>query len=275
MRSLTIGFRARGGFSGATGPCTEQRTVRVGAKSNPFGRAASADPAEPFTLALDATGFACSVVVATGKNVLARERLATRHGQAERLLLMIDDAIRRAGLLPSAIDLIGVVVGPGSYTGIRVSLSAARGIALATKAQLIGVTGFEATAANLVPSVITNGSFLLIALESRREDLFIQIFDRTGGPLLRARAVRPALLSATLSDAIGEAPLLVAGDAAERALSALALRPDTTAIESSAPDAVGLLRAVLTHWRAGERGGKPLPLYLRAPDVTLPTVAKA
>jgi tRNA threonylcarbamoyladenosine biosynthesis protein TsaB len=188
---------------------------------------------------------------------------------------MIDDAIISAGLLPSAIDLIGVVVGPGSFTGIRVSLSAARGIAFATQAQLIGVTGFEAIAADLVPSVITNGSFLLIALESRREDLFIQIFDRTGGPLLKAKTVRPALLSATLNDAVGEAPLVVAGDAAERALSALAPRPHTTAIEASAPDVVGLLRAVLTRWRAGERRGKPRPVYLRTPDVTLPTVAKA
>ena len=246
----------------------------LGPRVTPFGRAASADPAEPFTLALDATGFACSVVVATGENVLARERLATRHGQAERLLLMIDDSIRRAGLLPSAIDLIGVVVGPGSFTGIRVSLSAARGIALAIQAQLIGLTGFEAIVVDLVPSVITNGSFLLIALESRREDLFIQIFDSTGGPLLKARAITPALLSATLSDVIGEAPLLVAGDAAERVLSALSPRPNTIAIEAYAPDATGLLRAVLTRWRAGERGGKPLPLYLRAPDVTLPTVAK-
>ena len=188
---------------------------------------------------------------------------------------MIDDAIRRAGLLPSAIDLIGVVVGPGSFTGIRVSLSAARGIALASQAQLIGVTGFEAIAADVVPSGVTNGSFLLIALESRREDLFIQIFDRTGGPLLEARAVRPALLNTTLSEAIGEAPLLVAGDAAGRALSALSPRPNTTAIKASAPDVPGLLWAVLTRWRAGERGGRPLPLYLRAPDVTLPTVAKA
>jgi len=266
LRSLTIGFiRARGGFSGATGQRTEQRTVQVGPRVTP----------EPFTLTLDATGFGCSVVVARGANVLARNRLATRHGQAERLLPMIDDAIRRAGLLPSAIDLIGVVVGPGSFTGIRVSLSAARGIALATQAQLIGVTGFEAVAADLVPSGVTNGSFLLIAIESRREDLFIQIFDHTGGPLLKARAVRPALLDATLSEAIGEAPLLVAGDAAERALSALLPRHNTTAIEASAPDAAGLLRAVLTRWRVDERGGKPLPLYLRAPDVTLPTVAKA
>jgi tRNA threonylcarbamoyladenosine biosynthesis protein TsaB len=185
---------------------------------------------------------------------------------------MIDDAVRRASLLPSAIDLIGTTVGPGSFTGIRVSLSAARGIALATRAQLIGVTGFEAVATDLVPPVNTNGSFLLIALESRREDLFIQIFNPAGRPLLEARAVMPALLSAMLSDAIGDAPVLVAGDAAERALSALSQRPGAIALEPSAPDATGVLRAVVARWRAGKRNGEPpLPLYLRAPDVTMLT----
>ena len=184
---------------------------------------------------------------------------------------MIDDAIRRASLVPSAIDLIGTTVGPGSFTGIRVSLSAARGIALATRAQLIGVTGFEAVAANLVPAIDTSGSFLLIALESRREDLFIQIFNPAGRPMLEARAVMPVLLGAALGDAIGEAPVLVAGDAAERALSALSQRPGTIALESSAPDAAGVLRVVVRRWRAGERSSDSLPIYLRAPDVTLPT----
>jgi tRNA threonylcarbamoyladenosine biosynthesis protein TsaB len=210
------------------------------------------------------------VVVAAGETVLAQDRLATRYGQAERLLPMIDDAFRRAGLLPSAIDLIGATVGPGSFTGIRVSLSAARGIALATRAQLFGVTGFEAVAAGLAPLVSRNGCSLLIALESRREDLFIQIFDSAGAALLEPKAVNPALLSVALSERIGEAPVFVAGDAAERAVRALVRRPATTALEASAPDAAGVLRAVLTRWRGGERGGETLPLYLRAPDVTLP-----
>jgi tRNA threonylcarbamoyladenosine biosynthesis protein TsaB len=244
---------------------------RAGPRVTPQGRNTSVDRAEPLVLALDATGSACSVVVAAGETVLARDRLATRHGQAERLLPMIDDAFRRASLLPSAIDLIGTTVGPGSFTGIRVSLSAARGIALATGAQLLGVTGFEAVAANLVPPSNTNGSFLLIALESRREDLFVQIFNPAGIPLLEPRGVTPALLSAMLGDAVGDAPILVAGDAAERALSALSQRPGTIGLESSAPDAAGVLRVVVTRWRAGKLGGEPVPLYLRAPDVTLLT----
>jgi tRNA threonylcarbamoyladenosine biosynthesis protein TsaB len=227
--------------------------------------------AEPLVLAFDATGFACSVAVAAGETVLARDRLATRYGQAERLLPMIDDVIRRASLLPSAIDLIGTTVGPGSFTGIRVSLSAARGIALATRARLIGVSGFEAVAANLARPIARTPGYLLIALESRREDFYIQIFDRAGGSLSEPRTVMPALLGAVLDESIGEAPVFVAGDAAERAAGALSRRPGTTVIGASAPDAGGVLRAVRRRWRAGERGGKPLPLYLRAPDVTLPT----
>ena len=184
---------------------------------------------------------------------------------------MIDDAIRRSSLLPSAIDLIGLTVGPGSFTGIRVSLSAARGIALATQARLIGVSGFEAVAANLARPVGSTPGYLLIALESRREDLYIQIFDRAGGAPSEPRAVMPALLGAVLDESIGEAPVFIAGDAAERAASALSRRPGMAVIEASAPDAAGVLRAVRRRWRAGERGGKLLPLYLRAPDVTLPT----
>ena len=227
--------------------------------------------AEPLALAFDATGFACSVAVAAGETILVRDRLATRYGQAERLLPMIDDAFRRASLPPAAIDLIGATVGPGSFTGIRVSLSAAQGIALATRARLIGVSGFEAVVANLARSVGKSPGYFLVALESRRKDLYIQIFDYAGGPLLEPRAVMPALLGAALDESIGEAPVFIAGDAAERAANALSRRPGTTVIEASAPDAAGVLRAILRRWRAGERGGRPLPLYLRAPDVTLPT----
>lgn len=239
-------------------------------KVTPGSKGAAGDPAGPFVLALNSTGLAGSVVVAAGDTVLTQDRLATRYGHAERLLPMIDAAVRRARLSPSALDLIGVTVGPGSFTGIRVALSAARGIALATQARLIGVTSFEAVAADLAPQARTNDCFLLVALESRREDLYIQLFDRARGALLEPRAVMPALLSATLSESIGAAPVLVAGDAAERALSALSPRPSTTAIEASAPDAAGVWRAALRRWRLGERGGKPLPLYLRAPDVTFP-----
>ena len=226
--------------------------------------------AEPVVLALDSTGLACSAVVAAGARVLAQGRLATLHGQAERLLPIIDMAMRRAGLSPSALEIIGVTVGPGSFTGIRVALSAAYGISLATQARLIGVTSFEAVAAELA-SPVGNDSYILIALESRREELFVQLFDRVGVPLVEPRAMLPDFLSIALDRWIGAAPVAIAGDAAGRAASALATRVGTTVLENSAPDAAGVLRVALRRWRADERAGKPVPLYLRSPDVTLPS----
>jgi tRNA threonylcarbamoyladenosine biosynthesis protein TsaB len=229
----------------------------------------------PIVLALDSAGLGCSAVVAAGETVLGAERFTIEHGQAERLLPMVDTVMRQAGLSASDLDIIGTTIGPGSFTGIRVGLATARGIALATRAALIGVTGFEAVAANLVASAHDRGGgFLLIALESRREDLYIQLFDYTHTPLGNPMAVIPAALDETLCSIIGPAPLLVAGDAAQRAASILARRPDTIVAQGSAPDAAGVLRAVLHRRRPGERAAQPLPLYLRPPDVTISTVCR-
>jgi len=238
----------------------------------------TASSGEPIVLALDSAGSGCSVVVATGETVLAAERCTTAHGQAERLLLMADAVVRKSGLSTLALDIVGTTIGPGSFTGIRVGLAAARGIALATGARSVGVTGFEAVAAGLAPRADERGTgFLLVALESRREDLYIQLFDYAHRPLGEPTAVMPAALAKALRGLIGEAPLLVAGDAAQRAANMLLPRSGTIVVEGSGPDAAGVLRAVLQRARGGEGLAKPLPLYLHvplylhAPDVTVST----
>src|SRR5258708_19583473 len=98
----------------------------------------------PVILAIDSAGLACSVVVAVGDTILSTERVETRHSQAEALMPMVDAAMRKAGLPPAALDLVAATVGPGSFTGIRVGLAAARGIALATGAHLAGATPSDA-----------------------------------------------------------------------------------------------------------------------------------
>ncbi|HMD63649.1 MAG TPA: tRNA (adenosine(37)-N6)-threonylcarbamoyltransferase complex dimerization subunit type 1 TsaB [Stellaceae bacterium] len=220
-------------------------------------------------LALDSAGSACSVAVGLGKRVLADERIDTMHGQAEALLPLVDRAMRKAGQVPAALDLVAVTVGPGSFTGIRVGLAAARGIALATGARLIGVTSFDAVAVEAARSDCSDGRFLLIALESRREDLYVQFFDLHGDPLCEPAAIMPSALGDAVDGTIGRIPLLIAGDAAQRAGAPLARRQDTRILKDSAPGAVGVLRAGLRRLRLG----KPTttrPLYLRPPDVTLP-----
>jgi tRNA threonylcarbamoyladenosine biosynthesis protein TsaB len=232
----------------------------------------------PVILAIDSAGLACSAVVAVGDTILSAERVETRHSQAEALMPMVDAAMRRAGLPPAALDLVAATVGPGSFTGIRVGLAAARGIALATDAQLVGVSSFEAVAAGLAqglaPPDCGDVQFLLIALESRREDLYVQLFAIPWNPVGPPASMMPAALGEAVNAAVGSAPLLIAGDAAQRAALVLSNCADTIIVEDSAPDAVGVLRAGLRRWRSGAVDA-PRPLYLRPPDVTLPSSRRA
>jgi tRNA threonylcarbamoyladenosine biosynthesis protein TsaB len=177
--------------------------------------------------------------------------------------------MRMAGQVPAALDLVVATVGPGSFTGIRAGLAAAHGIALATGARLLGVTSFDAVAVRAATSDCSETRFLLVALESRRVDLYIQFFDPHGKALREPAAIMPASFRGAVAATIGAKPLLVAGDAAQRAAAALAQRPATAVLEGSAPGAVGTLGAGLRLLRLGRAPKAPRPLYLRFPDVTL------
>ena len=118
------------------------------------------------------------------------------------------------------------------------------------------------------------GRYLLIALESRREDLYVQFFDPHGDALCEPAAIMPFMFREAVAAAIGANPLLVAGDAAQRAAPALTQRPGTAVLEDSAPGAVGTLRAGLRLLRLGSATDAPRPLYLRPPDVTLAEISQ-
>jgi tRNA threonylcarbamoyladenosine biosynthesis protein TsaB len=189
------------------------------------------------------------------------------HGQAEALLPMVESAMGAARLAASALDLITVTTGPGSFTGIRVGLAAAKGIALGLGAPLFGVTSFEAGAAACEADPV--GRFLLVALDSRRADLYIQLFDPARHALGPPAAVLPEALTEIVTAAAGSRPLAVTGDAAARAVAALDVRDCASLVTDGESPAVGAVRAALGLWRRGERGGPARPLYLRPPDVTL------
>src|SRR3954469_5612836 len=97
-------------------------------------------------LALDTAGAACSVAVLRGVVVAASRSEPMARGHSEALMPMIRAAMRDAALEFDALDLIAATVGPGAFTGIRIGLAAARGLALAAGKPAVGVTSFEAVA---------------------------------------------------------------------------------------------------------------------------------
>lgn len=233
------------------------------------------DAEAPAFLAFDAAGSACSVAVGVADRILADERQTMRHGHAEALLPMIDRAMRRAGLAPDALAIVATTVGPGGFTGIRTGLAAAHGIALATGATLIGITGFAAVVAAIPADLVETtaaGPVLLVALESRREDLYLQCFDGSRKPLTSPQALLPEAVARFVATLWGDAPVLIAGDAAERAAVALAGHAPAALAPNSAPDACGVAAAALRLWRSGAPPVPARPLYLRPPDVTVPTI---
>jgi tRNA threonylcarbamoyladenosine biosynthesis protein TsaB len=108
---------------------------------------------------------------------------------------------------------------------------------------------------------------LLVALESRRADLYVQLFARHGSPLCQPAAILPDALTTAVAAAIGDRPLAIAGDAAIRAAAVIAGRRDVVVVEPSPVPVVGLVGAALRRWRGGERCSEAKPLYLRPPDV--------
>jgi tRNA threonylcarbamoyladenosine biosynthesis protein TsaB len=220
-------------------------------------------------LAFDCAGRGCAAAVLTAGGVAARKVQAMEHGQAEALMPMIEEVLAEAGLPFAALDLIAVTVGPGSFTGVRIGLAAAYGLALATGLPLVGITSFAAAAAG-VGAPARAGRTLAVALDSKRAELFLQCFAADGTALGPGRMVAQGEAEAALPPG----PLLVAGDAGARLVSwapGRAVRADAPDL----PDPGAIARLALASWRPGERPARPRPLYLRAPDTTLPGPAKA
>jgi len=216
-------------------------------------------------LAFDCSASACSAAVLADGKILAYRFAAMSRGQSEALMPMIQDCLAEAGLNWPQIELIGVTVGPGTFTGLRIGLAAARGIAFAGKIPVAGVTTCE-TVAQAVPEAERLGRTLLAAIDGKRADLFVQAFDDKLVPL-----TEPDAMMAEEAAKLAHGPAIIAGDAGERLAEAL---PGAALASSSGiPDARVVARLALARWQAGT-ALEPTPLYIRPPDVTLPDTPK-
>ncbi len=212
-------------------------------------------------LAIDTALEACSAAVLDTENggVLARESLPMARGHAEALMPLIARVMSDARVEFTELDRVAVTVGPGSFTGLRVGVAAARGIALAAAKPAIGLTTLAAFAAPHISADDTTP--LLAAIDARNEQVYMQLFGQGGRTLVAPRLT-------TLRDVARLAaggPARIVGSAARIIQSAwpASERPPILVEATSAPDIdwVAHLGAA-----ALETSASPKPLYLRAPD---------
>lgn len=225
------------------------------------------------TLGLDTATSACAVALwdaASGRTLAVRAEMMQR-GLAEKLVPMVQETMAAAGIGFADLSRIGVTVGPGTFTGLRVGLAAARGFALAANCPLVGVTTLEAAVHGLDDD-IRAGHTLLAAIESRRDDLFLQPFTAALIPLDEPADVLPADLPAYAAAHLPAGPLLIVGDAAARTAQALGAWNDNVAIRETtgAAEALATARIAALQHQDGIAARIADPFYLRPPDVTLP-----
>jgi tRNA threonylcarbamoyladenosine biosynthesis protein TsaB len=216
-------------------------------------------------LAIDTALDACAAAVldSDAGKLMAQESQAMKRGHAEALMPLIARVIKSAGIAFASLDRIAVTTGPGSFTGLRVGLSAARGIALAADKPVVGVTTLTAYAA---PVVTENGEQPVIsAIDARHNQVYLQVVSGDGSSLIRPRL-------APIEEALGAsrfgAPHLIgnaAGILADR-WPADALPPFNVDARPAPEIAwVAWLGAAVSPDTAPAR-----PFYLRAPDAKLP-----
>jgi tRNA threonylcarbamoyl adenosine modification protein YeaZ len=165
----------------------------------------------------------------------------------------------RAGLEFAALDRIAVTTGPGSFTGLRVGIAAARGIALAAGKPAVGLSTLAAYAAPLIAADDTLP--VVVAIDARHDHVYLQLFGPGGRTIV---APRLAPLREALRAAASGAPRLV-GTAATMLAAAWPSgeRPPSLVDARRAPDIDWVARLGAA---AVETGMPPKPLYLRAPD---------
>jgi tRNA threonylcarbamoyl adenosine modification protein YeaZ len=212
-------------------------------------------------LAIDTALEACSVALLdTGAPDRAiQESQPMTRGHAEALMPMIARVFERAGFDAAQLDRIAVTVGPGSFTGLRVGIAAARGIALAAGKPAIGLTTLAAFAAPLFAA--DDAIPVVTAIDARHDHVYLQVFGAGGLTL-----VKPAVLhvSEAARASLGGPPRLV-GTGAEMLARAwpAGARPPVLVDNKRAPDIEWVARLGAA---SSETGAPPKPLYLRAPD---------
>ena len=204
-------------------------------------------------LALDTAGVDCAAAVYdSGSDMMLGEASdMIGKGHAEHLMGIVDRVLAHAGKKLAMVERIAVTIGPGSFTGIRVGVAAARGFALALNIPTVGITTLETMAA--AQRVKTPGRAVLAAMDAKRGEIYLQSFSAEGEPLDDPRAVTIEEAQAFASTFDGE----ITGSAAPL------LRPELTGdYANSFPISfVARLGAA-----ADPSSGKPKPLYLRGPD---------
>ena len=178
-------------------------------------------------LQIETATASCSVALARDGIVLACKQVNERNVHAEVITLFIDELINRAGVKYTDLDAVAVSCGPGSYTGLRIGVSTAKGLCFALGKPLIAIETLEAMAHGMISMdeyLIGDDTLLCPMIDARRMEVFTAVFDTNGG---RVRETAAEIIDEnSFSDLLKDKKILFFGDGAEKCRTILSGTPN-------------------------------------------------
>lgn len=221
----------------------------------------------PLILCIETATKLCSVALTRDGSVLAsRDLESDKHVHAEKVNVFIDEVMKEAGLSLKDLSAVAVGIGPGSYTGLRIGLSAAKGLCYALKIPIIGISTLHTlvAAARERSGTLTGTCWPMI--DARRMEVFTQQFDGAGNASGEVEAV---VLDATWAER--NASATVFGDGADKALE-LWKSAGVAVVEGVRPNASAMAGEAYRRSSAEEFDDLAylVPAYGKAANVTQP-----
>ncbi|MGH6815530.1 MAG: tRNA (adenosine(37)-N6)-threonylcarbamoyltransferase complex dimerization subunit type 1 TsaB [Hyphomicrobiaceae bacterium] len=212
-------------------------------------------------LAFDTCFATVSVALRVDRQIVAH-LFEPRGGQAERLIPMLHAAMTSANFGFKDLDVLAVTVGPGTFTGVRVGVAAAKGLALSTGVKVAGATSLRVVAHRALDELagqLREYHMLAVCMDARRDHIYMQMFDSRGIATCAPTALNPQLAAVLPVGhpvlAVGTGAALFAEWMHRRGVNVDVCRPDLLPQASSLADLAESLSP-----------GPIGPLYLRAPD---------
>lgn len=184
----------------------------------------------------------CSVALARDGEVIALKQSEGEYNHAENLTPFIDSVIKEGGISLNKLDAIAVSKGPGSYTGLRIGVSTAKGLCFALNKPLIGVETLETMVKKLISLPLRQGRgealYFCPMIDARRMEVYCAIFDHN---LKKIKETSAEIINEnSFSDILSHNKVLFFGDGAEKCREALSKNTNTVFVEGNYNSAAGM-----------------------------------
>ncbi len=212
-------------------------------------------------LALDTSANFCSAALYDygQSKMLSQKSENIGRGHAERLMSLLAEVLKDAGLEYKDVSRIAAVCGPGSFTGIRVGLATARGLALGLNIPVIGVSALEAIAFQHNNNGNNARGPIIVAMDAKRGEIFTQMFSSSGEHL----GMPEAVAFDQIKDFIPDQPFRIAGSGSNAIIDTTEEHSFEICSDQSAANVEDVAKLAA---QMPDSSNKPLPLYLRSAD---------